>query len=275
MRGPDPSAVHIDKGSLVPLWMRGDTDPLLGEGRRCSSLNDGEWTRKASTTTKMRVATCWNRTNTRGVDSRKKREGWKCRATSEGGGRGFGEDRKKGEGKASTSKKDTSRARLQDVMDNRRERPEETLWLPDNHGWMEQCPCGGGENRSATYRQCCEPLHKFQTWAPNPLTLARARYSAYVKGCTDFLVKTNHPMNPDLKSGKYEKEVKAICEQVKFTGFLPVGVDNASGKESFVTFIATFEKFSGPPTVAMEERSRYIFEDGRWWYRDAVEVNMR
>eukprot|EP00963_Diacronema_lutheri_P004644 scaffold348_cov329-Pavlova_lutheri.AAC.61 len=223
----------------------------------------------------MHVATLGNRPSIRSIDGGKKRKERTCRAGSSGGGRGFGEDKKNGDGHGNSSRKETSRARLQDVMDNRRERPEETLWLPENHGWMEKCPCGGGEGRSATYRQCCEPLHKFQTWAPNPLTLARARYSAYVKGCTDFLVKTNHPMNPDLKSGKYEKEVKAICDQVKFTGFMPVGVDNASDKEAFVTFIATFEKFSGPPTVAMEERSRYIFEDDRWWYRDAVEVNMR
>lgn len=33
MGGPDPSAFHTDKGGLIPLFMRGDMDPLLGEGR--------------------------------------------------------------------------------------------------------------------------------------------------------------------------------------------------------------------------------------------------
>lgn len=47
------------------------------------------------------------------------------------------------------------------------------------------CPCGQGD-----YATCCEPLHLGKTQAQSAEQLMRSRYSAFVKHCIDYIVKT-------------------------------------------------------------------------------------
>jgi SEC-C motif-containing protein len=48
-------------------------------------------------------------------------------------------------------------------------------------------------------QKCCEVFHKSAAAHPDPESLLRARYSAFVKRVPKFLRATSHPDNPALK----------------------------------------------------------------------------
>ncbi|BDA45677.1 probable UPF0225 protein Spro_2712 at N-terminal half [Coccomyxa sp. Obi] len=59
------------------------------------------------------------------------------------------------------------------------------------------CPCCSGK----AYAECCQPYHDGEE-APTPEAVMRARFSAYVKKISDFIVATTHPENPAREGSK-------------------------------------------------------------------------
>jgi SEC-C motif domain protein len=57
------------------------------------------------------------------------------------------------------------------------------------HLLEQACPCGSAN----TYATCCAPHHHGTQPAPTPEALMRSRYSAYVLGLLDYLLRTWHP----------------------------------------------------------------------------------
>src|SRR5205814_5323664 len=53
----------------------------------------------------------------------------------------------------------------------------------------ESCPCGSNK----AFADCCEPLMAQARRAETPEELMRSRYSAYVVGDIDYLVRSSHP----------------------------------------------------------------------------------
>lgn len=53
----------------------------------------------------------------------------------------------------------------------------------------DRCPCLSGE----TFGGCCEPLLRGESDAPTALRLMRSRYTAFVVGSVDHLLRTWHP----------------------------------------------------------------------------------
>lgn len=117
------------------------------------------------------------------------------------------------------------------------------------------CPCGS----ELAYDDCCGRWH--QGWAqgasaPTPEALMRSRYSAYVLGLIDYLLATWHP-----SSSPGELELSPL----KWLG-LEIRHAQATGDAGVVEFVARCR--DGGRGVRMHEISRFVREDGRWFYID-------
>jgi SEC-C motif domain protein len=123
------------------------------------------------------------------------------------------------------------------------------------------CPCGSGE----TYVTCCGPFHAGLgnashgngPFAPTPEALMRSRYSAYVLGLIDYLLATWHP---STAPGELE------LSPVKWLG-LEVLHAQSAGDAGVVEFVARLRDSSGR-AERMHETSRFVREEGRWYYID-------
>ncbi|WP_367850135.1 YchJ family protein [Rhodoferax sp. WC2427] len=117
------------------------------------------------------------------------------------------------------------------------------------------CPCDSGQ----TYADCCGPWHKGMDagiYAPTPEALMRSRYSGYVLGLLDYLLITWHP---STAPGDLE------LPPVKWLG-LEVRSAAAAGDAGIVEFVARCR--DGGKAQRMHETSRFVRQDGRWYYID-------
>ena len=117
------------------------------------------------------------------------------------------------------------------------------------------CSCDSGRS----YADCCGPWHaglKEGVHAPTPEVLMRSRYSAYVLGLIDYLLATWHP---STSPGELE------LPPVKWLG-LEVRHAQAAGDAGVVEFVARCRD-SGR-AQRLHETSRFVREDGRWYYID-------
>ncbi|ENM5882532.1 YchJ family protein [Vibrio metoecus] len=121
------------------------------------------------------------------------------------------------------------------------------------------CYCGNTE----PYSQCCEPIHQNFQNVTTPEQLMRARFSAHILKNTDFVVNTYHP------SCHAEEDREAIQESVQ-SDWLRLEVISAEmgrgNDEGFVHFRAFLAQQG--QEYCLEERSRFLNEDGRWYYID-------
>ena len=119
------------------------------------------------------------------------------------------------------------------------------------------CPCGSDR----TLGQCCGPALA-GTPAATAEALMRSRYSAYVLGNAEYLLATWHPRTraPGLELN--------TTPPTKWLG-LTVRRHQLTGPDSaIVEFVARY-RLGGGSAVRMHEASRFVREDGRWFYLDA------
>ena len=124
------------------------------------------------------------------------------------------------------------------------------------------CPCGrtDAKRRPLAYGACCGAFvnHFDATPAPNAEALMRSRYSAFVHERADYLLATWHP---STRPASLDFDAGA-----KWLG-LEVREHHMTGDHTAeVTFVARYRLPSG--AVRMHERSRFVREDGRWFYVD-------
>ena len=132
------------------------------------------------------------------------------------------------------------------------------------------CPCGRADakKRPVAYADCCGRFvdHLDTTPAPDAEHLMRSRYTAFVLARSLYLLATWHsstrPTSLDLDVG------------VKWLG-LEVRQHQAVGAEAAeVEFVARYRlegRVSDRSTgraVRLHEHSRFVREDGRWFYVD-------
>ena len=124
------------------------------------------------------------------------------------------------------------------------------------------CPCGrvDAKKRKAAYADCCGRFVDHFSTAPVPDAehLMRSRYSAFVLERADYLLATWHhstrPASLDFDEG------------TKWLG-LEVREHKATGADTAeVEFVARY-RVQGR-AVRLHERSRFVREDGRWFYVD-------
>ena len=122
---------------------------------------------------------------------------------------------------------------------------------------MDACPCGSGRD----YAACCGPLHAGAP-APDAEALMRSRYSAYVREDADYLLRSWHPSTrPDALAFD---EPRPAWLKLEVLWHRSTGPDSAE-----VEFVARY-RIGGGRVVRMREHSRFLREDGRWYYLDAV-----
>jgi SEC-C motif-containing protein len=115
------------------------------------------------------------------------------------------------------------------------------------------CPCGGG-----IYAQCCGRFIDNGETPQTAAQLMRSRYTAYVLRNEPYLKATWH-------AGTRPAEVFAQDEDVRWLG-LEVRKHVPAGDEATVEFVARYKV--GGRAHRMHEISRFVREDGRWFYLD-------
>ncbi|NEB93365.1 YchJ family protein [Streptomyces bauhiniae] len=114
------------------------------------------------------------------------------------------------------------------------------------------CPCGLPGN----YADCCGRFHSGAVAAPSAEALMRSRYSAFVVGDVDHLMRTWHP--------RTRPERLDLDPGMRWTGLeiLETGGGSAFHSTGTVTFRASYRGGS------LHERSRFERVDGAWVYVD-------
>ena len=117
------------------------------------------------------------------------------------------------------------------------------------------CPCGLRKD----YADCCGRHHSGEP-ALNAEALMRSRYSAYVLGLENYLRSTWHPdTRPTHLDLDEEPKPKWLGLEVK--RHERIDDDHAS-----VEFVARY-KVDGR-AIRMHESSRFVREEGLWYYMD-------
>lgn len=125
----------------------------------------------------------------------------------------------------------------------------------------QPCPCGSGQ----TYSTCCQVYWASQQQPQTAEQLMRSRYTAFVLEKAQYLYDTHHP---DFRA---VDEFKALKKSFKGTVWLGLEVvATAQGQSSdavgMVEFKAHFRQDG--KTAVLHERSRFVREQGRWFYQD-------
>ncbi|MEJ8280060.1 YchJ family protein [Pseudonocardia spirodelae] len=114
-----------------------------------------------------------------------------------------------------------------------------------------RCPCGTGRPLD----DCCGPVLDGRP-APTAETLMRSRYTAFVRGDAAYLLASWHP---STRPRRLRPEPGSVWTGLEI-------VDRAGGSmfatEGVVEFRA--HRVDG----VLHERSRFVREDGRWFYVD-------
>lgn len=121
------------------------------------------------------------------------------------------------------------------------------------------CPCGrtNAKGQPLTLDACCGPYHTHQN-AADAESLMRSRYSAFVLGDVPYLLATWHSSQ---RPATLELEAGAKWLGLDIKNHRMTGADTAE-----VEFVARFRV--GGKAIRQHERSRFVREDGRWFYGD-------
>ena len=119
----------------------------------------------------------------------------------------------------------------------------------------DACPCGSG----AGYEACCGALHAGAP-ASTALALMRSRYAAYALRLAPYLLRTWHP---STRPARLELGDGTVWRRLQIVDTVAGGVDDADG---VVEFRASYRTPDG--AGLLEERSRFVRDDGRWVYLD-------
>jgi SEC-C motif-containing protein len=118
------------------------------------------------------------------------------------------------------------------------------------------CPCGS----SATYAQCCSRYHA-GALPETAEQLMRSRYSAYVLHLMAYVHQTWHPRT---RSGLAELTGDDHTS-TKWLG-LEIKKHVADNENAIVEFVARYKV--GGRAHRLHEVSRFVREQGRWFYLD-------
>ena len=121
------------------------------------------------------------------------------------------------------------------------------------------CPCGSG----VAYAHCCGVWHTGpqHLQAPSAEALMRSRYSAFVLGLHDYLLATWHASTRPAELDPEPPGLKWLGLDVRRA--LARDADHAT-----VEFVAR-NKVAGR-AYRLHETSRFVREDGRWFYVDGA-----
>ena len=117
------------------------------------------------------------------------------------------------------------------------------------------CPCG-----AMGYAACCGRYHGGAP-APDAAALMRSRYSAYALGLEAYLLATWHPDTRPVALNLAADGTKWLGLELK--RHTPESADSAT-----VEFVARYK--TGARAQRLHEISRFVREEGRWFYVDGT-----
>lgn len=118
---------------------------------------------------------------------------------------------------------------------------------------VQPCPCGG-----PAYENCCGRFIDNGAIPETAEQLMRSRYSAYVLQKEPYLKATWHPSTRPADTIAQDDGTKWLGLEVK--KHVP------AGNEATVEFVARYKV--GGRAHRLHEVSRFVREDGRWFYVD-------
>jgi len=128
------------------------------------------------------------------------------------------------------------------------------------------CPC----QSKTTYGHCCQPYHAGTHLPTEAEQLMRSRYSAYVLGLADYLIKTTHREHPQYRKNTalWREEIVSYCNQATFTQLNITAIKVINPDEALVTFEAQFLLNETP--TSLNETSHFKRIGARWLYHSGV-----
>jgi SEC-C motif domain protein len=121
-----------------------------------------------------------------------------------------------------------------------------------------RCPCRK-KSETETYAACCQPLHLGVRAAETAEALMRSRFAAYVLQIAPYIRATWHP---STRPAHFEFTPGQVWLQ------LQIGATSTAGNTATVEFTARSRV--GGRTLTMHETSRFMRENGQWFYVDGV-----
>lgn len=122
------------------------------------------------------------------------------------------------------------------------------------------CPCGGIV-KGASYAACCQPYVEGREQAPSAEHLMRSRYTAYTMGETAYVLRTWHP---DTRPTDLMLDPPDTPHATRWLGLTVHSHTQLSDTQAQVMFTARYRE--GGRAHRLKEHSRFVLEDGRWFY---------
>lgn len=127
------------------------------------------------------------------------------------------------------------------------------------------CHCGKGES----FETCCAPILQGKKKASTAEELMRARYSAFVEGDVDFIMKTH---DPDTVGQIDRKGTEQWAKESEWIGLEILDLEKGQPEDSFgrVDFLAKY-KLRGS-SVEHRESATFRQQDGKWMFVDGEQI---
>jgi len=140
------------------------------------------------------------------------------------------------------------------------------------------CYCGSGNN----FANCCEPLLSGERSAQSAKQLMRSRYSAFTVNAFDYLVATHHE---SARSTNERAELEIQSKQLTWWALQILDAVQTTDKQTTDKQTTTAQRAPseecgevefrawfaiGKQLHNLHERSRFVREQDRWFYVDAV-----
>lgn len=122
------------------------------------------------------------------------------------------------------------------------------------------CPCGS----VIAYESCCGRWHEGAA-APTAEALMRSRYSAFALCNASYLLATWHRST--------RPSSVPFDSRQKWLGLKILDARDTAVNAAEVEFIARY-RLGGGSAARISERSRFVREDGRWFYVDGMSANV-
>lgn len=124
----------------------------------------------------------------------------------------------------------------------------------------DQCCCQSG----LPFEACCSPFLSGNAFPQNPEQLMRSRYTAFCTKNIEYLVDTHHP------SKRQADERDALLKTIRETQWFGLRIIKADKPAAgqmlgFVEFAAFYKAGT---LGQIHENSRFVLENGRWFYLD-------
>lgn len=127
----------------------------------------------------------------------------------------------------------------------------------------DKCPCG----RDKLYADCCARPHQNLVFAETAEDLMRSRYTAFVKGMGDYLMKSHHSRT---KVNINKQELIDWARSVEWLGLeiIRTSKGGKDDREGLVEFKAHFKE--GRKRRVLHQHAKFSREFGCWVYESVV-----